>query len=184
MGRRARRDVEARTAGGAALGIALAALLLFVWPRYWPVVAGAAAILVAARLAVAARRRRVRRSLAEVDALTGPAFEAFLARLFERLGFRVERVGAGGGDFGADLVLERDGVRVAVQAKNYHSARVGNDAVQQAIAGASYYGCERAMVVTNSTYTRAARLQAAGSSLPVVLWGRKDLGCVLDRVEL
>ena len=107
--------------------------------------------------------------------MSGQDFERFLTRLFERLGYAVEHVGRGGSDFGADLVIEKNRFKIAVQAKNYESGRVGNDAVQQAIAGATYYGCAQAMVVTNASFTAAARKQAGNSSLPVSLWGRKEL---------
>ena len=109
----------------------------------------------------------------------GHEFEELLARVFEAHGFAVRRVGASGADFGADLVVERDGIAVAVQAKN-QGARVGNDAVQQAVAGAAYYHCDEAMVVSTSGFTRAARDQAAGSDLPVHLWDRRVLARVLS----
>jgi restriction system protein len=127
-----------------------------------------------------ARRQRLASTLAEIDAMGGHEFERYLGRLFRRLGYRVRNVGSGGGDFGADLVIEREGIRIAVQAKNYLHGRVGNDAVQQAIAGASYYDCQEAMVVTNALYTKAAFDQATHCSLvPVTLWSRKDLERVL-----
>ncbi len=122
------------------------------------------------------RRHRIASTLSEIDAMDGHEFERFLVRLFRRLGYRARNVGGQGGDFGADLIVEKDGARIAVQAKNYLSGRVGNDAVQQAIAGATYYDCQEAMVVTNAMFTRAASEQAKGCSLfPVTLWNRRDL---------
>ena len=102
--------------------------------------------------------------------------------MFQRMGYRTEVVGASGSDFGADLVIEKSGIKIAVQAKNYERGRVGNDAVQQVIAGATYYDCKAALVVTNVSYTKAAQMQARGCSLfPVTLWSRADLEIVLSR---
>jgi len=121
------------------------------------------------------RKYRLASTMAEIDQMTGKQFEKFLARLFKRHGYRTVHVGAKGSDYGADLVVEKDNHKIAVQAKNYDTGRVGNDAVQQAVAGASFYDCEAAIVVTNSMFTRAAKQQAAGSNVPVSLWDRNTL---------
>ncbi len=125
-----------------------------------------------------ARKWENDRSLDHVDTMTGHEFERHLKKIFRACGYRVEVVGSEGADFGADLIVEKDGVRYAVQAKNYDRTvhKVGNDAVQQAIAGATYYKCENAMVVTNSGFTRAAKEQAFASEIiPVTLIGRDAL---------
>lgn len=141
------------------------------------VAAGLVALLWLIRLF---KRLRLASTLSEIDAMGGHEFERYLVRLFRRLGYRAENVGGNGGDFGADLILEKDGVKIAVQAKNYTCGRVGNDAVQQAIAGATYYDCQEAMVVTNARFTRAAKEQAGRCSVfPVTLWNRNDLKQVL-----
>ncbi len=128
------------------------------------------------------RPRKIAASLREIDAMTGHEFERFLAKLFQRMGYRAQVVGASGSDFGADLVIEKGGVKIAVQAKNYDGGRVGNDAVQQAIAGATFYDCKAALVVTNASYTKAALLQARACGLfPVTLWNRTDLEAVLSK---
>ncbi len=56
------------------------------------------------------------------------------------------------GDFGADLVLSKDGVDTVVQAKRWNMV-VGIEAVQQIVAAKQYYGARNAMVITNSEYT-------------------------------
>ena len=126
--------------------------------------------------------RRFPYSLEQVDQMNGPQFEQFLVLLFRRMDCRAVHTGKSG-DFGADLILESRTERVAVQAKNYDSGTVGNEAVQQAVAAASYYHCDGAMVVTNSNFTGAAMEQARGSSIPVSLIDRKALGELIDRVR-
>ena len=119
-------------------------------------------------------RYRLRRALRRVDRLDGRQFEALLARIFRRRGWRAE-ITSGGKDFGADLVLTRRRQRVAVQAKHLTSRNAGNEAVQQAIAGASYYECDRAMVVTTARFTDSAVKQAERADIEVELLDKDDL---------
>ena len=122
------------------------------------------------------RRWQRAASLEAVDRMEGHEFERYLVKLFRKQGFATENVGQDGADFGADLIIEKEGIRIAVQAKNYTSGRVGNDAVQQAIAGATYYACDQAMVITNSRYTKSAYQQAKGChNFPVILWDRDEM---------
>lgn len=132
-----------------------------------------------------ARRWEYNRSMAYVDEMSGHDFERHLKKVFRASGYTTELVGEDGADFGADLIVAKDGVRFAVQAKNYDRTvhKVGNDAVQQAIAGATYYKCEQAMVVTNASFTRAAKQQAVASEIiPVTLVGRDALKRMMKRL--
>ena len=119
-------------------------------------------------------RYRLRRALRRVDRLDGREFEELLARIFRRRGWRVE-ITSGGKDFGADLILTKRRRRVAVQAKHLTSRNAGNEAVQQAIAGASYYECDRAMVVTTAQFTDSAVKQAERADIDVELLDMDDL---------
>ncbi len=122
----------------------------------WPL-ACLAAVAAAVPLARRIRsERRLRHSgIDEIDRMSGAEFERRLAVLFRRLGYRAEVVGSTRGDYGADLVLEKDGRRTVVQAKRWKK-RVGLRAVQEVAAARSYYGADGAMVVTNSRFTRQA----------------------------
>ena len=156
----------------AGAGLALAAWAV---PTYRFALGGGAFCAWALFLWVLSRQYHLAHTMREIDAMSGRDFERFLVQLFRRLGYTARHVGGNGGDFGADLLVEKGERKIAVQAKNYQSNRVGNDAVQQAIAGAAYYDCDEAMVVTNAQFTRAARQQAEGSNLQVHLWDRKVL---------
>ena len=114
-----------------------------------------------------ARRERIRRSgIAVVDAMEGIEFEERVASLYRFLGYSV-RTTAITGDFGADLVAERAGERVVVQAKRYRGT-VGIEAVQQAVAAVAHYGAQRAVVVTNSVFTHAATVLAGSNDVELV----------------
>lgn len=117
------------------------------------------------------QRRLTASGIAEIDGMDGRTFEKYLENLFNRLGYRVERTRYVG-DYGADLVTRKDGVRTVIQAKRYKS-KVGIKAVQEAVASKGYYDCTVAMVVTNSTYTKQAVELARVNG--VVLWDRERL---------
>ncbi|HCJ8992504.1 TPA: restriction endonuclease, partial [Escherichia coli] len=80
-------------------------------------------------------------------------------------------------DQGADLFVTRFGKDMVIQAKNY-SGSVGNSAVQQVISAKTFYGCDEAMVVTNSYFTRSSK-ELAESAL-VRLIDRDELQKYLD----
>lgn len=71
------------------------------------------------------------------------------------------------GDYGADLVIQKDGKKIVVQAKRY-SKNVGIDAVQQAKASIAYYKAHEAWVVSNRDYTDAARNLASSNSVRLI----------------
>ena len=70
------------------------------------------------------------------------------------MGYSVQKTGQVG-DQGCDLVVNTNNERIAVQAKRY-SESVSNAAVQQVVAAQKMYGCNKAMVVASSGYTREA----------------------------
>ncbi len=104
--------------------------------------------------------------LRDIDSMTGLEFEYYVADLLRNSGFRkislTEKY-----DLGIDIVAEKDGVRWGVQVKRY-SGLVKADAVRQAVTGLNLYGCNRAMVITNSTYSAIARRLATANGCVLV----------------
>ncbi len=96
--------------------------------------------------------------LPEIDKMSGTEFEEFLAQLFRRLGYKVELVG-GMADYGADLIVEKDNVRTAVQAKCWKTP-ITVKAIQEINTAKAHYNATQAMVVTNSRFTSNARTLA------------------------
>jgi len=80
----------------------------------------------------------------------------FLTQVFEEHGYTVEPTGKKGQQ-GIDLVVARDGVRVAVQAKGIQAGPVEQHVIQQTHAGMAYFKCQRAAVVTNAQLMPSAR---------------------------
>lgn len=121
-----------------------------------------------------ANDKRVSSELAgrDFDKLTGEQFEQYCADLLKRNGYKDIQMTKSSGDQGIDIIGKRDSVRYGIQCKCY-SNDVGNDAIQEALAGKSYYGCHVAVVFTNSYFTKSAISLA--NKTGVVLWDRTQL---------
>ncbi|OZM56443.1 hypothetical protein CIB95_11755 [Lottiidibacillus patelloidae] len=118
------------------------------------------------------RKRDLKKSgINEIDRMDGIAFEQYLSHLFKRKGYKV-RITSSQGDFGADLLLEKEDERICVQAKRY-SKQVGIKAVQEVIGSLAHYSADIGWVVTNSTYTRPAIQLAKANGIKLV--GRNEL---------
>ncbi len=104
--------------------------------------------------------------------MTGQEYEERCARRLRRCGFDRVTLTGGSGDQGVDILARHKGERYAIQCK-YYSRPVGNHAVQEAFAGARYYGCDHGVVLTNSTFTPAA-VELADST-GVLLWPENAL---------
>jgi hypothetical protein len=93
--------------------------------------------------------------LDRVDTMEGAEFEEYVAAVLRARGYQASLTKKTG-DFGVDIVAVKGGVSTGIQCKRQATA-VGAAAVQQVVAGAVYYGCTEVMVVTNRSFTRAAR---------------------------
>lgn len=98
------------------------------------------------------------RDMKDVDAMTGLQFERHVAQLLKRRGYRDVRL-TEYYDLGVDIIAKKDGVTWGIQTKRY-SNPVRADAVRQVYAALSRYKCDRAMVVTNSTFSAPAKILA------------------------
>ncbi len=114
---------------------------------------------------ISKRRSRVR----DFDLLGGHEFEYYCADLLRKRGFKEVEVTKGSGDYGIDILAERDGVTYAIQCKCYGDS-VGVKAVQEAYAGRDYYDCMVGAVLTNQYFTGPA--VEAAKKLKILLWDR------------
>jgi restriction system protein len=128
-------------------------------------------VIIADVIFVKVRGRGAGVTFREIDSMDGKKFEEFCAERFRKLGYTTDTTPSTG-DYGIDLLLKRKGITVAVQTKRYNGT-VGVKAVQQAASGKAMYGADTVMVVTNSTYTKAAETLAEANG--VVLWGRREI---------
>lgn len=112
-----------------------------------------------------------RYSIQDIDLMSGADFEQFVAKMFTKMGY-VTSVTKHSGDYGVDVIAERDGIKIGIQAKCY-SGSVSNSAIQEIVAGMKYYSCHKGVVVTNSKFTNAAIELAKANNIK--LWDRKIL---------
>ena len=104
-----------------------------------------------------------------MDEMEGHDFEYYCADLLKAAGFLDVEVTKGSGDFGADILAEREGVTYAFQCKCYDKP-IGVKAVQEIYAGRDYYGRMVGVVMTNQYFTQPAVELA--SRLNIMLWDR------------
>ena len=123
--------------------------------------------------------RSVRRSrrMGMMDEMEGHDFEYYCADLLEKQGFLEVEVTRGSGDFGVDILAEKEGVTYAVQCKRYNGP-VGVDAVLRTYAGRDYYGCMVGAVMTNQYFTAPA--VEAAKKLHILLWDRGYVDGILE----
>lgn len=134
------------------------------------VVAAIALIVVAGVLLCRQFRKNARTR--ELDEMDGFDFEYYCADLLAANGFADVQVTRSSGDYGIDILAEKDGVTYAIQCKRY-TGLVGVKAVQEAYAGRDYYDRMVGAVLTNQYFTKPA-VQAA-RKLKILLWDRDYL---------
>jgi restriction system protein len=101
------------------------------------------------------RRGRPGESMRAIDDMTGTEFEDYVAARLRRAGWQVTFTSMSG-DYGVDLIAQRDGKSVAIQCKR-HGKAVGVAAVQQVVSGARHHGCAKSIVVSNQEFSQAAK---------------------------
>jgi hypothetical protein len=118
-------------------------------------------------------------SIGDFSNLSGHEFEEYLKKLFELLGYTVLRTPLSR-DQGADLIISKDNEKIVVQAKKYNGM-VSNSSVQEIVAAKNHYGADKAMVVTNSSFTKSAIDLALTNN--VELWDGKKLITIIKTLE-
>ena len=113
----------------------------------------------------------------ELDEIEGHDFEYYCAELLKKRGFIDVTVTKGSGDYGVDVLAEKDGVTYAIQCKAY-TAPVGVKAVQEAFAGKEYYDRMVGAVLTNQYLTKPA--VEAAKKLKILLWDRGYLDSMIE----
>lgn len=139
-------------------------------------ISGGAIITIILISLFAAIRHSRKNSAYEVAEMTGEEFEHYSAVLLEGNGFTFEQFTPVCGDYGGDIIVSVDDIRIVVQCKRYQSP-VGVKAVQEAVAAKAHYHCDKAAVLTNSVYTQQA--QRLASENKVILWD----GATIEQFE-
>lgn len=112
--------------------------------------------------------------------MEGHEFEYYCAELLRQAGFLEVEVTRGSGDYGVDILAEREGVTYAVQCKRYDGP-VGVKAVQEAYAGRDFYDRMVGVVMTNQYFTKPA--VEVARKLKILLWDRGYLESMAEDVN-
>ena len=118
-----------------------------------------------------------RKKVAVIDSMEGREFEFFCADLLRKKGFEEVEVTKGSGDYGIDILAEKEGISFAIQCKRYQDP-VGVKAIQEAYAGRDYYDKMVGAVLTNQYFTASA--VEAAKKLKILLWDRGYLESMME----
>jgi HJR/Mrr/RecB family endonuclease len=109
---------------------------------------------------------RLKQSTDHIDTMSWKEFEIFVAKWLKHEGYvnvhLTEHY-----DLGIDVIAEKDGIKWGVQVKHY-SNLVKVEAVRQVVVALKHYKCDRAMVITNSYFSRPAKQLAASQSCVLI----------------
>ncbi len=114
-----------------------------------------------------------------IDQMDGRQFELYIADLFKKKGYKAVATQSSG-DFGIDVILEKDFFKIGIQTKCY-SNKVSNSAVQEAVTAKKHYNLDKVMVITNNYFTPSAIQLAKDNN--VALWNRDKLIEEIDNLK-
>ena len=134
-------------------------------------------LLILLLIIVLTRNYRKNCDVQELDEIEGHDFEYYCADLLKKRGFVEVVVTKGSGDYGVDVLAEKDGVTYGIQCKAY-ATPVGVKAVQEAYAGKEYYDRMVGAVLTNQYFTKPA--VEAAKKLKILLWDRGYLDSMIE----
>jgi restriction system protein len=119
----------------------------------------------------------IKHGLSKIDNMDGHEFEHFVSDVLKTLGYKAY-VTKASGDYGADVIAEKNGKKIAIQTKRY-SKNVPYRAVQEAFSGMKKYKCDEAWVITSANdFTRQAKLGA--NDFKVKLLTKGDFALLLE----
>ncbi len=105
-------------------------------------------------------------SMNQIDRMPGSEFEKQIVRLLKKSHYTniklTEKY-----DLGVDIIATKDDICWGIQVKRY-SGQVKADAVRQVVTALKRYGCQRSMVITNSTFSKIAQILAKSNECVLV----------------
>jgi restriction system protein len=95
-------------------------------------------------------------------------FEKIVAITYKKLGYTVTRMGGANPDGGIDLIIAKDGERIAVQCKQWKTWNVGVKAVREFLGALTHAGIRKGIFVTLCGYTGDAKQLAEQHGIEMV----------------
>lgn len=106
------------------------------------------------------------------EKMSGYDYEIYCEKILKTNGWRARKT-KDSGDQGADIIAEKNDLRVVIQCKKY-SYNVGNKAVQEVFSAKEFYDGNKAIVISSrGGYTKSAK--ELGKKLNVSLLHHEDL---------
>ncbi len=119
-------------------------------------------------------------TLKQLDKMDGHQFEYACADILKANGYKHVKVTRSSGDFGVDIIAEKDKVRYAIQCKRYNH-KLDNTPIQEVVGGLAYYQCDKGAVMTNQYFTEPAKQLAQVNDIELL--DRDTLSHMVDRTE-
>lgn len=119
-------------------------------------------------------------TLKQLDEMDGHQFEYACADILKANGYKHVKVTRGSGDFGVDVIAEKDKVRYAIQCKRYNH-KLDNTPIQEVVGGLAYYQCDKGAVMTNQYFTEPAKQLAQVNDIKLL--DRDTLSHMVDKTE-
>ena len=119
-------------------------------------------------------------TLKQLDKMDGHQFEYACADILKANGYKHVKVTRGSGDFGVDVIAEKDKVRYAIQCKRYNH-KLDNTPIQEVVGGLAYYQCDKGAVITNQYFTEPAKQLAQVNDIKLL--DRDTLSHMVDKTE-
>jgi len=113
------------------------------------------------------RLREYFQALGEFMDLSPGEFEAYIAFIFEKMGYQISLRG-GSGDQGVDIEARREDEYIIIQCKKYSSGNVGGPDVLKLIGSVTNERANKGILVTTSDFTSQAREIARGNPIELV----------------
>ena len=101
----------------------------------------------------------VDKGFSQIDNLSPQEFENWVARLMRIQGFKSYATKFSG-DYGVDVIAEKDGWKIGIQVKKY-TKPVGIKAIQEIASGMVHYGCNEGWVISTTPYFTNAAIKLA-----------------------
>lgn len=122
----------------------------------------------------------VQQELSIIDNLEGIEFENYIGQLVKRNGYKNVTVTKGSGDFGADIIATKNGIKYAIQCKRF-SSTVSSQPIGEVLRAMNAYKCQGGIVITNNYFTKQAIQEGEISN--VQLWDRDVLISMLNSMN-
>lgn len=119
-------------------------------------------------------------TLKQLDEMDGHQFEYACADILKANGYKHVKVTSSSGDFGVDIIAEKDKVRYAIQCKRYNH-KLDNTPIQEVVGGLAYYQCDKGAVMTNQYFTEPAKQLAQVNDIELL--DRDTLSHMVDKTE-